>query len=113
MQNGIGTKDQRSEQNEMQQRFAPQKTRGGSSDRSQRMCQAFCRIDGAAVGIFVGRHPKGLIGWQRWRCHILFTISRGVACALAYATAQSSCHLRIEQLMKKIQTEKKNRVRFF
>jgi hypothetical protein len=43
------------------------------------MCQAICRIDGAAVGNFVGRYPKALIGGQRWRCHILFTIFHGTA----------------------------------
>jgi hypothetical protein len=68
------------------------------------MCQAICRIDGTAAGIFVGRYPKGLIGWQRWRCHIFFTIPHGMACAQAYATAQSVCHLPIERLMKKIRS---------
>jgi hypothetical protein len=70
-----------------------------------------CRIDGAAVGFFVGRYPKALIGGQRWCCHILFTIFHGTArraqpgwCAQPYATAQSVCHLPIEQLMKKIES---------
>ena len=51
----------------LHQRFAQQKTRGAHHHRSQRMHQAICRIDGAAVGILVGRYLKSLIGWQRWR----------------------------------------------
>jgi len=104
-------KDQRPEQNESAPAVSRHRKRAGAGhDRSQGMLSSDCRIDGAAVGNFVGRYPKALIGvgsagvvisWGHNLSRHCTARAQAGWYAQPYATAQSVCHLPIARLMKK------------